>query len=1016
MTKKLLLITILCFTALGGVLAQNRTLNGRVTDQDTGQGLPGVNVFIKGTTTGTVTDVDGNYSIQVSEGAVLVFQAVGLTTLEQTVGAQSSLDIQMTPDTTELGEVVVTGYGLQDKRSLTGSIASVKGESIQNVPLQSFDKAVQGRIAGVLVNSVSGQPGSSVNFQVRGVGSINAGTEPLYIIDGVQVAAANVGTQGNSNGSLAGLNPNDIESIEVLKDAASAAVYGAQAANGVVLITTKKGKGGKTIIEFTAQEGWVQPMNLYDVMNGVEFATIRREAYTNRGLPASTPEGLYGNPDNPESITNFDWVDEMFRDARLSTYDLSVSGGTDKTTFYLSGSYTHQEGQLIKSEWKRGAVRLNVSHKATERFRISSDLSANVQDQFGAIENGNFVNGPFQSAFVSQPSSRARNPETGAYNPYPENGESHNFRYNIKQGVEEEIRKGLTIGIIANLKGTYQIIPQLSATSFVGVEFIDNEDDNQRPSTIPAFAGTGGSVFKNARRFVNFNTYQTLNYQQKFSEKHIVSGLLGFEFKSEKIETFNATGQRFSNPAFRYLDQAAVNQDVNGNFTEYARMGVFGQAKYEYDNRYFVDFTLRTDGHSRFGSQSRWGTFYAGSVAWRITSESFMENISFIDDLKLRVSYGVVGNSDLNGNYRQAAVFASVGAAQYQGVSGLQQRELGNDAVTWEEERQIGIGLDFALVKNRLYGSIDYWNYRTSKMLFDRVLPQDAGFFDVNNNSVVVDNIVEMDNKGVDIELGAVVLDIAGFKWNSVFNISFLDNEIVSLPGGVDTFFVDPLTPLIVGMPRDLLWMYSYAGVSPANGRALIFDADGNYSYVGTPADRRVVGDQIADYYGGWLNTFSYKGFTFEIFFQYQYGNKVFLGDLYNLAASGSDADNQLRTQLARWQNPGDITNVPIPWQGGNIEGQDQQFGDAGSTRYVSDGGYIRLKQIRASYEFPSKWMSKIGLRRANIFAQGLNLATITNFVGIDPEVVGALNQNGTSTFGNYPNARQYTLGVTIGF
>jgi TonB-linked SusC/RagA family outer membrane protein len=1014
MKQKLLLTLFLVFAIAFSAIAQNKAVKGRVTSQ-IGEGVPGVSVFEKGTTNGTITDIDGNYEITVPTNAVLVFKAVGMKTTEQLVGAQSQMSISMDEDTTQLGEVIISGYSIQDKRSTTGSISTLKGEVIEFMPVQSFDKAIQGRIAGVNIASTSGQPGGGVNFQIRGVGSVGAGNEPLIIVDGIQLSNLNIGSQGSNNGSLGGVNPNDIASIEILKDAASAAIYGSQAANGVVLITTKKGKAGKPQITLNIQEGVTQPMNLYDVMNGSQFATIRREAYVNAGLSEATPIGLYGDPANPSAITDFDWVDLMFRNARLSTYDLSIAGGDEKTSFFLAGGFTTQKGQIIASDYKRANMRLNLTYKVSPKLSVGTDINLVKQFQNGSIENGNFVNGPFTATFVAQPSSRAVNPETGAFNPYPENGESHFFRYNIFQGVQQEVRQGSTISMLANIRATYQILPQLTFNTFFGIEHIDNEDRNNRPSSIPAFAAAGGSAFRRARRVTSFNNYQTLNYQQKFNDKHIVSGLLGLEFKSEQFENFTAQAQGFANPALRLLGQAATALPAGSFFNEFFRVGVFGQAKYEYDNRYFADFTLRTDGHSNFGSQSRWGTFYAGSVAWRVTSESFMQNLSFISDLKIRASYGVVGNSDI-GPYRQVATFSSVAAAQYQGVSALRQAELGNDAITWEEERQISLGLDFALFKNRIYGSVDFWDYLTTGLLLNNQLPSDAGYVNPNTGTaVVIDNIGELSNKGIDIELGAAVLDIGGFKWNTAFNVSFVKNQWKDLPGVSDTLFVNAITPYIVGQPRNVFWGYEYAGVSPANGRALISDRNGNYSYTGVVADRKNLGTSVPTYFGGWTNTFSYKGLTFEIFFQYQGGNDVNVGDFYNLMQSGSSANNQLVSQLDRWQQPGDITNVPIPFQGQNVEGQQQQFNDANITRFISDGSYIRLKQLRLAYDLPTTWLSKIGLTRVNIYGQAINMATFTRFAGIDPEVVGANNQNSTSTFGTYPNGRQYTVGLTIG-
>lgn len=1012
------------FALLTQALAQERTVTGKVTDPATGEGIPGVSVFVKGTTAGTVTDAVGNYKIAIPENGVLVFQAVGLIKQEVSVGNQSVLDVQMQPDVVGLNEVVVTGYAVQEKRSITGSIASVKGATIENIPLQTFDRAIQGRIAGVQVAAQSGQPGGNLNVRIRGIGSINAGNNPLYIIDGVQVASGGLSGQGSSN-ALGSINPNDIESIEVLKDAAASAIYGAQAANGVVIITTKKGKKGKARIDINVQEGIVQPLNLYEVTNAQQFAQLKFESYRNRGLPTTgtgSSTALFGDPTNL-NLPSYDWVDALFRDARLSSYDVSMSGGDERTSFYLSAALTKQEGQAIKSDWQRGTLKLNVSHQASEKLTVGAKINLSAQETNGTIADGNFVNGPWTAAFVMQPFSFAKNPETGLFNPYPvSNPGSHFFGYNIEQGVEQEVRRGLAIQVISSINATYQILPYLSFNSFIGVDFTTLRDDNFRPSTIPAFAAQGGQVFVNQSRFTNFNTNHNFNFSKKIAEAHNISGVLGFEIKAEQRETGGATGRGLANQALRYLGNTAVPVSTVGAFTEYKRVGFFGQAKYDFKDKYFADFTLRRDGSSRFGADTRFGTFYAGSVGWRLSAEEFMKSLSFLSDLKIRASYGVLGNSEIADYASQSAygpqTNGNSGSAQYLGSGGLSPVLLGNTDLTWEEEAQFNTGFDFALFNGRLYGSFDYWRTINSKLLLDAPFAADGGFVRANPGqndgaSAVVQNVGKLLNRGIDIDINSVNIDKGGFKWTTNFNISFLKNEILDLGAGRQRIG----NTYIVGQPIYIIWGYEYAGVNPANGRAMIIDSAGNYKYYGGQfRDQKVLGKRVPDYFGGLTNTFSYKGLTLDVFFQYQIGNDVFLADLYNLADAGSSGNNQLVSQLSRWQKPGDITNVPMPFQGGVILGQDQLFGDAGSSRFMSDGSYIRFKQVRLSYELPSKLLSKIGFRRVNIYGQAVNLATLTKFVGIDPEVVGQNAGGQGSSYGNYPNGRQYTIGLSIGF
>lgn len=1009
--KKILLVKIFSVLMLISSVAwaQDRTVSGRVTSADDGSGLPGVNVLLRGTETGSITDVDGNYRLSIpASGGTLIFSFVGFVTQEVAVGSRAVIDVQMASDVTQLSEVVVTGYGVQEKRTLTGSIASVKGDVLQNVPIQSVDRGIQGRLAGVQVSSQSGQPGGALNVRVRGIGSINASNDPLWIVDGVQLGRFGQSTQGSSN-PLGSINPNDIESVEVLKDAASSAIYGAQAANGVILVTTKKGKKGKTKLEVNAQYGTAQPFNLYEMMNGPQFAKMKEEAYRNAGLAVNTAYSTFGDP-NDANLESHDWVNEMFQNGQLGTYDLSMSGGDDKTSFLFSGSYQFQEGQIIKSDWQRGTARLNITHKPTDKLTIGANISLAYQRTFGSIANGNFVNGPFQAAFTAQPTSNPYTSE-GGFALYPTRAPgSHLFGYNIKQGVEQEVRLGRTPQTVSSFNLAYEIIPGLTLAGFAGVDASFGTDNNQRPGTIPVFAG--GQMVVVSRRTIAWNTNATLNYSKKIGDIHQISGLVGFEYRKEERGGVTASQFTYPNPALTLLSSGATARPASEFFNDNARQGIFGQVKYALKDRYIADFTLRRDGSSRFGTNSKYGTFYAGSLAYRITEESFMDGLTWLDDLKIRVSYGKIGNSDIN-DYDWFTAYGSPAAgstgipagAQYLGGSILRLARLGNDLISWESETQASAGIDFALFGSRLRGSFEYYNNLTQDLLFDVPLPTDSGVGSVRGNSG------EVVNRGFDIELGGVVLDKGSFKWNITANVSTLHNELVSLPNNQKRIG----NTLIVGEPISFLYLFDFAGINPANGKAMIYDTLGNLSYSGATRDAAVRGSNIPKYFGGLSNSFSYKGINLEVFFQFQGGNQAFNGDLYNLYASGSSANNQLVSQLARWQNPGDVTNVARAYQGGVIDGFDQQFGTFGTTQFMSDASYVRLKQVTLSYNLPSSIISKMKLNKVSVFVQGLNLWTYTKFDGIDPEVVSNNNGTGVSSFGVYPVAKQFMGGISIG-
>lgn len=1003
--KRNLLLSFAFFIAVAFVAMAQRTVSGKVTD-DTGESLPGVNVVIKGTTTGVTTDLDGNFRISVDDGATLIFSYVGFETQEIEVGARTTIDVTL-GGATELQEVVVTGYQNQLKREVTGSVASVKGDEIANLPMQSFDRAIQGRVAGTQISANSGQPGSAMTFRIRGTGSINSGNDPLIIIDGVQVGDVGGSTQANSN-PLAAINPNDIESIDILKDASAAAIYGAQAANGVVIVTTKKGgEGGATNINISYQEGVVQPFNLYDVLDGPTYAAIRAEQEINSGLDPARAGGayeLFGNPDNPGSIANQDWVDLMFQNASFRTIDVSMSGGDEKTSFFFGSSYNFQEAQIIKSDFERYTGRLNITHRPTDKLTVNAKLSVSHVKQFGTIANGNFVNGPFVATFSSIPTSWATEID-GTYNPYPTNGLSHLFNYNIYEGVNEEVRLGRTLQTVSSGSATYQIIPELSISGLIGIDMSMNKDINNRPGSIPVFA-PGGSVFHRNRRSINWNTNVNLNFNKTFNDVHSIKGLIGYEYKAERREASDLTANNFADPFFR-VPADGQPFAVGGFDTEYKRLGMFGKVDYSYNDRYLASATVRRDGHSRFGSTTKYGTFYAGSVGWRVSEESFMSGVSIVDDLKFRASYGILGNADI-GNFQTATQFGA-SSGQYAGASPLTITLIGNDQITWEEEESVNIGLDFSILSNRIFGSIDLWRTNNNDLLFDVPFPETAG---VQPNDVTA-NVGSVRNQGIDLEVGGIVMDKDGFRWDSRFNITWLKNEVTKLATG-DTLLGANTPTLIVGQPVDFFYLLDYAGVNPANGRAMVRAADGTLTYNPGFADASVRGSALPSSYGGWTNTFSYKGLTLDVFFQFQLGAEAFNGDLYNIMDTGGN-DNRLVDILGRWQQPGDVTNVPQLTNNGTIEGVDQSFGFVGSTQFMSDASYVRLKTLTLSYNLPQSMLNSIGFKSLNVFVQGVNLITWTNYNGIDPEVVTNNNATGTSSFGAFPLGRQFSAGLSIG-
>jgi TonB-linked SusC/RagA family outer membrane protein len=996
------MLTLMLFTV--AVSAQERTVSGKVTGADDGLPLPQVTVLLKGTTTGVPTESDGSYRLSVpSAGGTLVFRFLGYITQEIVIGNQTIINVPLQPDVTSLGEVVVTGYGVEVKRDITGAIAQVKAEDIANLPLQSFDRAVQGRIAGVQVQSQSGQPGGALSFNIRGQSSL-ANNTPLYIIDGVQAISGSIAGQA-SNNALAGLNSDDIASIEVLKDAAAAAIYGAQAANGVVVITTKRGKANQSELSVTFSGGYTTPLNLYDMMNAQELATIKEAAYVNSGRTAAQSHALYGNPNDPSTINNYDWADALFRTGSVYSANARLSGGDEKTQFYMSVSTEKQEAFIIQSDWERQTLRLNVTHQANDKVKVTTSVGVSRQTQFGSIANGNFVNGPFQAGFTSQPNSPAVD-ENGNFNPYPvANPGSHLFGYNILQGVNEERRENDGGQVQGTMNIQYKISDAFTFNALGGIDWAATKSINERPATIPVFASTGGQVANTNQKNLNYNASGTLNFNKVYGD-HTVSGIAGGEIFKSLSSFESVTARGFSNQALRLLSQATnYFGSPSGSESYYTRAGVFARGSYNYKSKYYFNGTIRRDGSSRFGAQNRVGTFYSLGASWRLIEESFMSNQGLFDDLKLRVSYGVLGNSNGLGNFEAVPSFSA--SRQYLGVSG-QVLNLANDQITWERSKQTNIGIDYAILNNRISGAIDFFRNDTGDQLFNTPLPIESGFSSIRGN------VGEVRSEGIEIEIQSVNVDAGDFRWSSGFNITFQNNEVLSLPGGVDTLGVNSL---IVGQPIGYFWGATYAGINPANGREVYYDRQGDITYGNLgAADGYIIGSAIAKYYGGLTNTVSYKNLSLDFLIQFQGGNQAFAGDLFNLDSYGNYEDNQLKRNLNYWKQPGDVTTTGIPFQGGVIDGISQGGPGVTTSRYMSDATYARLKTVTLTYNLPKAIVTKLGMSNVSVYVTAVNLLTVTKFDGIDPEVVTNNNDQGGSSFGVFPVGKQYNGGISIKF
>jgi TonB-dependent starch-binding outer membrane protein SusC len=999
--RKLITLGIAIFMLTGYVLAQSRTVTGKVTDEK-GSPLSGATVSLLGGKGSTVTNGDGRFGITTDTKTTgLEISYVGYATTSITLDTRSDYSIQLSSATRDLDEIVITGYSAEKKRDITGAVTSVKAKEIENMPVQTLDRAIQGRMAGVQVQSNNGTPGGNVTIRIRGTGSINAGNSPLYIVDGIQMTGGDLSRSLPTSNSLAGLNPNDIESIDVLKDA-SAAIYGAQAANGVVIITTKKGKAGKTKFGINYQNGFTERINKVDMTSGAEFLELIYEARRNNvlnagGDPATAALtttsflGLYGlTPDKFSEAPTYDWQDAVNRRGYNHNVELTASGGNEQTTFYMSGSFNKFDGQIIASDFTRGQFRINVDHKASAKLRFDTRLNVATYTQ-NAVQTSNSSGGVVFSALFVPPVQPIYNPD-GTYAEPLIGGRTSN----VVKVANYDVYKGTTNQLFGSVGATYSILPNLSFRSVFNLDYTDILEDRYiDPRTIAGSAFAGQANALNTRQ-INWSTDQVFTYGTNFGRDHLITALAGFTYRNVVSTTITAQGRGFANELFQTLQSAATPFSVSANYTTYRLAGYFTKLGYTFKGKYILNGTLRYDGSSRFGENKKFGWFPSAAFAWKAGEEDFIRDLNVFSDLKVRASYGITGNGSID-NFASRTLYTGTGA--YNGVGGISPSGLGDANLAWEENRTLNFGLDFGFLRNRITGTVEVFRRNTDKLLLDRPLPQTSGF------STIMQNLGALKNEGLELQLTTVNID-GKFKWSTDFNWTWLRSEVTDL-GGPDRVG----TSYFVGQPMQVIFQPEYAGVNPATGRAFWYDVNGNPTYQpltsGATDSRRIIGTALPTSYGGLTNNFSYKGFELAIFFQGQFGNMLLNNNGYFLESMGAFESNVTqRAYDRRWQKPGDITDMPRFYSG--TEPRHRGL-NSFSGRNYEDASYIRLKQISLSYVIASKVLSRAGIVNPRIYLQSTNLATFTGYTGYDPEIVG-------SDLGAFPQGRTLTAGISFTF
>ncbi len=1010
MRKILTLVTALLLL-YGSASAQNRTVTGTVTDEQ-GNPVPNASIVIKGTSTGTTSKGDGTFSLSVpSTGTVLVFSSVGMATQELTVGSSDAYTVALKGAANSMQEVVVVAYGTQQKTNLTGAIATVKPAEIEGRPFTSVDKTLQGNVAGLMSTSASGAPGSATGIRIRGTGSINANAAPLWVIDGVIATTGDLTNNTTTANALSTLNPDDIESITVLKDAAAASIYGSRAANGVILVTTKKGKAGKTRLNFTAEAGQndiafkndkVRPMTTS------EYQTLVREALINSGDAADAAEAdaiseqFFGY----KADVNTDWLDVVTQKGSQSQYGLNISGGNEKTSFFASAGYFRQEGTTIATDFKRYNGALSLTHKATDRITLSTNFNIGSTRQSTPTNGGTFANPVLASYFLLP-----------WYSPYNDDG---SLKWNDAEGqfainggvfnpvVQAAWNKNAAVQttLRGSVMGEYRILENLKFTSRFSSEYFDVQEDAYRNPFYGDGQALGGDATSIYRKVFNWTWSNFADYRGHLNADRdiYVDVKLGYEAQESKNYLLQASGQNFPlTLELNYHASASTPNTTVSAPSDISTNSIFSNVAFNYRDRYVLTGSFRRDGSSVFGTNNRWGNFYSVGATWNITEEAFMQTIDWLSLLKLRASYGENGNALGFGFY--AALPTYKYDANYLGLPGSRLDNVGNPDLTWEKNKVFNVGLDMGFFNNRLNASVEVYDRKTSGLLFTRVPSPTAGV------PGILENIGAVSNKGIEVTLSGRPVQTKDFSWELRFNLAHNKNKITELFRGNPV--VNGFARIQVGYDITTFYMREWAGVDPANGDALWY-TDETHATTTTSyaAARQVMTNKNASpkVFGGFGSTLSYKGFSVDFLFNYNFGNYIYaIWDRYqNSDGLFYGAYGQSSAQLNRWQKAGDITDVPKMIYGGNGGGNSWNH----STRYLYKGDYIRLRDIQVGYKLPASVTQKLKLANVMLYVRGTNLVTFgtDDKLSVDPEAgIGA--QNNFDVF----IPRTITGGIKIG-
>ncbi|RYY63159.1 MAG: TonB-dependent receptor [Chitinophagaceae bacterium] len=1015
--NRLVRVVVLCLALLAGVniFAQetNRTISGTITNSETGQPLSGASVSVKGSRAGTSTNEAGVFQLQVDATAKkLLVSYAGFDPQETDIGTRVQFDFQLKSSSRQLEDVIVTGYSTQNKRFIAGSIVSVNADELRNIPAASVNQLLQGKAAGVQVTANSGVPGGGITFRVRGNNSINAAVDPLYIVDGVIISnqelfQTGLGSQKQSN-PIADLNPADIQNIQILKDANATAIYGSLGANGVVIITTRRGKlnsDGK--ISLNVSHGWSDAPKKFELVSGPENGLLINEARINTAIDQGIDPATIVLPYNPDTLKTYDRIKDLFRVANTSNYELSAQGGSEKSTYYASVGFLRQEGIVRPSNFERFSARLNYDNYVNSRVKVGTSLNLSRTYRNVSV-NDNSPTGVINSAIFP----RSFLPIFNADGTYARYGSFDNHIALINNLDNNAVGWRM----IGNAFAEISILKELKFRTSYSIDYNSLYENNYANTLISAGIASNGSAASNETKNTVFVADQVLTYIKTFNRKHSVNALVGNSINNVLLQNTNATGTGFPTNSIKAIS-AAANKAGSSSQEKTRLVSFFGKASYTYDNKYTLDASLRADASSRFGVDNRWGYFPSGGITWRASQEKFVQDLGFFDDLKFRASAGLSGTQTGIGAYAPLGLWAS--GANYLDLPGTAPTQLANPSLGWETTRQYDLGAEFTILKNRLSFTVDYYNKYTYDLLLQVPVPSRSGFTELTQNYGAIRN------KGVELTVHSTNINTEDFRWTTDFNISWNKNKIERLPSDI-TLGASGRNISIMrqGYAINSFQLYRQLYVDPQTGNAVYEDV--NKDGIITSADRQIVGNANPRYTGGLTNTLSYKSFDLNFFFYFSQGNKIMNMQNFFLVHGGTQSNiGFLPIQLERWQKPGDVTDIPrlttfagSPTVNG---GASNNYGGnvaSLSSRYLEDASFIRLRNISLGYNVPAAVSRTLHLSSLRAYVQVSNLFTISDYSGLDPEVSSQGGNQNTAGYdwATVPQPRTFLVGLNLSF